>query len=139
MTTSQGLSPRMRTAIGVGGAASGQRRNFEDVVAFAVEAEVSVLSGPAYLSGINLVFGNISAGAEVESTAPVSVTLNDDAQDGDMVKLLVTATDGVEVWTSILSEAVIAADAYKRVYYFKSLESLEKANEQLAAKEKSKQ
>ena len=29
----------MKTAIGVGGPASGQRRNFEDVVAFAVEAE----------------------------------------------------------------------------------------------------
>ena len=78
--------------------------------AFAVEAEVSVLSGPATLSGSSLVFGNIASGTEVEALSALAVTLNDDAMDRTTVQLLVTATDGVQVWTSILDGTVTAAD-----------------------------
>jgi hypothetical protein len=78
--------------------------------AFAVEAEVSVMNGPATINGSSLVFGNIAAGAEVDATSALSLTLHDDARDGAPVQLLVTATDGMQVWTSILSETVTATD-----------------------------
>ena len=77
--------------------------------AFAVDAEVSVLSGPATVSNGSLVFGNIASGAEVEAAASIAVALNNDATDGATVQLLVTATDGVLEWTSILSGTVTAA------------------------------
>jgi len=85
-------------------------RNHGTSDAFAVEAEVSVLNGPATLNGSSLVFGNIAAGAEVDATSALSLTLHDDALDGATVQLLVTATDGMQVWTSILSETVGATD-----------------------------
>jgi Peptidase family C25/FlgD Ig-like domain len=77
--------------------------------AFGVEAEVSVLSGPGTILDGSLVFGNIPAGAEVEATSALALTLDDGAEDNASVQLLVTATDGQEVWTSILTETVGAA------------------------------
>jgi len=80
--------------------------------AFAVEAEVSVLSGPAILDSGSVVFGNIAAGTEVEAASSIAITMNEDALDASTVQLLVTATDGVQEWTSILTGTVSAADLH---------------------------
>ncbi len=77
--------------------------------AFGVSAEMSVLSGPATISTGSLNFGTIATGSEVASAAAAIININADAMDGATIKLLITATDGQETWTSLLEETVKAA------------------------------
>ncbi len=77
--------------------------------AFGVSAELTVSDGPANVSDGNLVFGNIAAAAEVASTAPITMTIAPDARDGSIISLLLTATNGSDIWTSMLEETVQAA------------------------------
>ncbi len=77
--------------------------------AFGVTAEVSVLSGPASMVGSSLSFGTIASGLEVASASPAQLGISDQAEAGDLIQLLITATNGSEVWTSILEETVQAA------------------------------
>ena len=74
--------------------------------AVGVTAELTVLDGPAVLSGGSLTFGNITAGNEVAATTAATVTVADDAIDGQIVRLLLTASDGSDTWTSVLTETV---------------------------------
>lgn len=78
--------------------------------AFGVTAQVTVLDGPASISSSSLNFGTIGAGLEMASANPVQISISNQAQDGDIIRLLLTATDGNQVWTSIIEEVVQAAD-----------------------------
>ncbi len=83
-------------------------KNHGTADAFSVSAELTVQSGPATLVSGSLLFGNIASGSEVLASSAASIQLNSDAHDGDTINLLLTATNGTDVWTSILEESVQA-------------------------------
>lgn len=77
--------------------------------AFGVSAEVTIGTGPASITDGNLEFGTIAAGSEIASTGTITVDVAPDAEDGSTINLFLTATNGTEIWTSILEETVQAA------------------------------
>ncbi len=77
--------------------------------AFAVTAELTVLDGPATIDSGSLSFGNIASGSEVAAAAAAVIVINSDATEGDIVRLLLTATDGNQIWTSLVEETVRGA------------------------------
>ncbi len=77
--------------------------------AFGVSAQVTVQDGPATVTAGSLTFGSIAAGSEVAASGPITLDIAPDAEDGAIIRLLLTATDGSESWTSILEETVQAA------------------------------
>ena len=76
--------------------------------AVGVVAELTVLNGPATLTGGSLDFGDIAAGSEVAATTAATMTVAADARDGQIIRLLLTVTDGSETWTSVLTESITA-------------------------------
>ncbi len=76
--------------------------------AFGVTAEVTVLSGPAVVTSGSISFGTISTGDEVASSSAVVINVDAAAEDNATITLLLTATDGSAVWTSLLKETVQA-------------------------------
>nr|MEE4269705.1 C25 family cysteine peptidase [Candidatus Krumholzibacteria bacterium] len=76
--------------------------------AFNVSTELTVLSGPASLTDGSLTFGTIGAGTEVAATTEATLTISSKAQEGDIIRLLLTTTDGLNTWTSLLEETVAA-------------------------------
>lgn len=77
--------------------------------AFGISADVTVRRGPATITAGNIAFPTIPSGGEVAANSAVSLTVRSDAADGETVSLLLTVTDGTEVWTSLREETVRAA------------------------------
>lgn len=77
--------------------------------AFGVSAEVTVNRGPASLTGGSLTFPTIVSGTEVSASGALTLAVDKVATDGDVIELLVTASDGTATWTSLLTETVRAA------------------------------
>jgi len=75
-----------------------------------VIAQVSVLEGPGTLSGPTLEFGIIPAGGQAVAPQELTLDIDPDARDGAVLRLLVTATDGLETWQSLHDLPVSAAD-----------------------------
>lgn len=83
--------------------------NHGSLDAFGVTCEVTVLSGPASVTDGSLSFGNIVSGSEVSASSAASVTIDNDAADGSVIRLAFAATNGSETWDSLLEETVQAA------------------------------